>query len=346
MIIKSLLICSLLSSAVSVFAAEAASSSPAADGSSVIVEVNGVKLTLADFENKKPGTFFQARNTYYDTLRKAMDDYITEILLEQQAQKENVTVDQLLDRHVNSTVPTATPSEEALQLYYEGINSKEPFEKMRGPILDHIREARIAKAKAAYLETLRSQAKVVLHLAQPRTTISTKGAPVRGIPNAPVTIVEFADYECPYCQQVQPALDKLEAEYKGKIAFAFKDLPLPMHPHAQKAAEAAHCAGAQGKYWEYHDQLFQTKQLEIPQLKESAAAIKLDTKAFNECLEGGKQLEEIKASSAEAVALQLQGTPSFFINGRFFSGGLSYEDLRRVIDEEMKAASTPQQAAR
>jgi protein-disulfide isomerase len=119
-----------------------------------------------------------------------------------------------------------------------------------------------------------------------------------------------------------------------------------MHPHAEKAAEAALCAGAQGKYWEYHDRLFKVKELEVPQLKESAAALQLDTKAFDECLDSGKQAAAIKTQAAEGQALQIQGTPSFLINGRFFSGGLSYEDFQRIVEEELKGSSAPQRAAR
>jgi protein-disulfide isomerase len=170
---------------------------------------------------------------------------------------------------------------------------------------------------------------------------------VRGVPDAPIVSVEYSDYECPYCQQTQAALDKIEAEYKGKIAFAYKDFPLPMHPHAEKAAEAAHCAGVQGKYWQFHDQLFKTKQLEVAQLKESARALNLNSKEFDECLDSGSQAEAVKTQSADGKSLQLQGTPSFLINGRFFNGGLSYDDLHGIIEEELKSASAPvKQAAR
>jgi len=344
MIVKFLLVGTLLSGFL--FAAEVGSGNPAADSSSVVAEVNGAKITLGDFEQKRPGVVFQARNTYYETLRKAMDDYLTEFLLEQQAQKENLTVAQLLEKHVNSTLPTAVPSEEALHLYYEGTNSKEPYEKVRVLILDHIRDTRLANAKAAYLDSLRTQAKVVYRLSPPRNYISTKNAPVRGNADAKVTIVEFADYECPYCQQMQPTLDKIEAEYQGKIAFAYKDLPLPMHPHAQKAAEAAQCAGAQGKYWEYHDALFKSKQLEVAQLKETAAALKLDTKAFDACLDSGKEQDIVKANKDEALSLQISGTPSFFVNGRFLSGGLNYDEFKKLLDDELSNPAEPQRASR
>jgi protein-disulfide isomerase len=148
--------------------------------------------------------------------------------------------------------------------------------------------------------------------------------------------VEYADYECPYCQQVQPVLDKLEDEFKGRIAFAYKDMPLPMHPHAQKAAEAAQCAGLQNKYWEYHDLLLKTKELDVPQLKAGAGQLGLETAAFDKCLDSGERAEAVKSSQDEAQKLGLQGTPSFFLNGRFFSGSGSYDQMRQMLEDELK----------
>ena len=334
----------LVSCTLSIHASDEA---PAASArNTVVAEVDGAKLTIADLEQKHPAGLFQALNTYYQTERKAVDDFVSEYLLDQQAKKEGVTAAELLERHVSSTI-AKDPSEDALRLYYEGTEIKEPYEKVRGALLDHIRETRIAKAKAAYVQSLRSQANIVLKVAPPRANVSLKDAPLRGSATAPVTIIEYADYECPYCQQMQPALDKIEADYKGKVAFAYKDWPLPMHPHAQKAAEAALCAGAQGKYWEYHDRLFRDHKLEIPDLKEAAAALQLDTKAFNDCLDSGKKADAVKGLLAEGQALQIQGTPSFLINGHFFSGGMSYDNFRQIVDEELKSASSnPERAAR
>ena len=171
------------------------------------------------------------------------------------------------------------------------------------------------------------------------------GTPVRG-GSAPVTLVEFADYECPYCQQMQPALNQLSIDFKDKMAFAYKDYPLSMHANAQKAAEAAHCAGAQGKYWEFHDLLLSTKQLEVPALKQQARSLKLDGAAFDKCLDSGEQAARVGASAKEATTLGIQGTPTFFVNGRYISGNLSYERLKAIIMEELSMAggSAPAQA--
>ncbi|MGD1096068.1 MAG: thioredoxin domain-containing protein [Bryobacteraceae bacterium] len=306
----------------------------------VVVEIDGAKLTYGAFEDKLSGNIFQARNAFYEAERKALDEFVDNFLLEREAKKENVTVAELLERHVNSAIPK-DPSEEALKLYYEVLNTKEPYEKLRPQMIERLRQLRIAKAKAAYMETLHSQAKVVVNLTPPRAQFSLKDAMVRGDEKAPVTIIEYADYECPYCQQTQPALEKVEAEYKGKIAFAFRDVPLPMHSHAQKAAEAAHCAGAQGKFWEYHDMLFSTKQLDVPQLREHARALNLDVAAFDTCLDSGATAEAVKAQLAEGQALHIEGTPSFLINGRFFNGGMTYEQLRTVVEEELHRTAEP-----
>ena len=305
------------------------------NGQAVLVEVDGVKLTLSDFERERPSALFQARNTFYETERKAVDDYVDQYLLERQAQKEGITVAELLKRHVDSALPK-DPSDEALRVYYEGLDAVQPYEAVKDQILQHLRERRIAKLKTAYLQTLRGQSAIEFHLAPPRAPLNLTSAQVRGASGAPLTLVEYADFECPYCQQIQPVLDKLEANYKGKLAFAYKDVPLPMHPHAEKAAEAAQCAAVQGKFWEYHDMLYKTKQLEISNLKDDAKSLQLDTNAFDKCLDSGDRADLVKSELAEGQSLGLQGTPSFFINGRFFSGSLSYEQLAAILDEELQ----------
>jgi protein-disulfide isomerase len=309
--------------------------SPGSGSDVVLVEVNGAKITQADLELKRPSAMFQARTNFYEAERKALVDLIDEQLLEQQAAKEKLTVPQLLERHVDSTI-AKDPSEEALHVYYEGVDTAEPYEAVRGKIVDALRQRRIAKAKAAYMQTLRAAAPAIIRLAPPRAPISMTDVPVRGIPNPRITLLEFADYQCPYCQQIQPVLTRIEAEFKDQLAFAYKDYPLSMHPDAPKAAEAAHCAGAQGKFWEYHDLVFANKRLDLANLKNDARDLKLDTAAFDACLDNGKTAGLIKDESSEAQTLGLQGTPTLFINGRYVRD-ITYEGIRSVITEELSA---------
>jgi protein-disulfide isomerase len=344
--IKNALICSFLVSTVLAFGGSDESNT-ARGKSPVVVDINGTKVTLADFEHDSPTVLFQARNTFYEAEKKAIDDYVDQVLLKQQAQKEGVTVAELLDRHVNKVI-APDPDDAALRIYFEGLEINETFESARQRIVDHIREKRISVAKKAYMQSLHNQAKVAIELEAPRAPISLTDTPVRGNANAGVTLVEYADYECPYCQQAQPELDQLEAEFKGRIAFAYKDLPLPMHTHAEKAAEAAQCAGVQSKYWQFHDELLRTKELEVPQLKAAAQRLGLDTKAFDTCLDSGERAKAIQSTLSEATKLGLNGTPSFFLNGRYFSGAMKYDQLKQMVEDELKKASptTEQRAAK
>jgi len=322
------------------FCAAETSTTGTQSGETVLAEVDGIKLTLAEFEAKRPTGLFQARNNFYEAERKAVDEFVNEYLLNRAAQKEGLTVSELLDRHTKAG-GFQQPSEETLRVYFEGVDTTEPYEALRDKIIEAIRTRRQARAKTAYLQKLRSEAKISFELAPVRAPLSLQDAPVKGSVDAPVMLVEFADYECPYCQQIQPVVDKILADYKGRVAFAFKDFPLPMHTHAQKAAEAAHCAQAQGKYWEFHDLLFTTRQYDTAQLKEAARTLQLNADTFGQCLDSGKHSQAVKKQFDESQLLGLPGTPAFFVNGRLINpnGTVGYDTLRNVIEEELAISS-------
>lgn len=327
-----ILLSGALALTLSVFGAEANGSRTG--DSVVMVEINGNKITLADFESKRPTAFFQARNTFHDAQRKVVEEFVDEYLVEEQAKKQGITVAQLVEKVVAAKMPK-DPSDEAMRVYFEGVDTKDAYEVVRPKILESLRSRRSNKIKTEYVQSLRAQSKVLYHVAPPRVQISMKDTPVRGPVDAKVTLVEFADYECPYCQQISPVIDQLEAEFKGKLAFAYKDMPLPMHPNAPKAAEASHCAAAQGKYWEYHDLLGKTKQLDMPSLKNHSRALNLDIKAFDKCLDSGEKTDIVKTHALEAQNLGVQGTPSFVVNGRFVNGNPNYEQLKALVEEEL-----------
>src|SRR5579872_4991569 len=302
----------------------------------VVAEVNGAKLTVADLEQEESGKLLQAHNQYYQAQQKALEDLIEKRLLQQKAAHEGLTLDQLVNRDIKSQVQD--PTEDQLKVYYEGLETDQPFETVRAKILDKIRQLRIDKARAAYVKVLRAQSNVIVELASPSANVNLENAYTLGSKQAPVTLVEFADYECPYCQKVATDLRKLKDEFSGKLAFVFKDYPLPMHSHAQKAAEAARCAGKQGKFWEYHDELFRSKQLDVGRLKEDALALHLDARQFGTCLDSGEEAADVQRDREEGVKLGLSGTPSFFVNGHFYSGALDYTALHQIVEEQVEAA--------
>ncbi len=164
-------------------------------------------------------------------------------------------------------------------------------------------------------------------------------APVKGAKNAPVTIVAFSDFECPFCSRVVPTLKQLEDQYQGKIKVAFKNQPLPFHANAKPAAAAALAAHEQGKFWEMHDKLFANQRaLDRASLEKYAQEIGLNVGKFKADLDSGKYTAQIEADSAEGTRLGANGTPTFFINGRTLVGALPLEAFKKVIDEELKKA--------
>ena len=307
--------------------------------SNVVAEVNGQKLTTSDLEQQEGSRLLQARSSFYDAQRKALDDLIDQRLLEQEAAKEHVTVDQLLDHEVKSKLP-ADPTEDQLKVSYEIVDTDQPFDAVRDKIVQHIRDTRFNKAKAAYLVKLRAQSNVLITLQPPSANVNLANSVLKGNPNAQVVLVEFADYQCPYCQKVHPDIAKLQQEFGDKLAVAFKDFPLPMHQYAEKAAEAARCAGAQGKFWEFHDALFTDKKLEVPQLKDQAKSLKLDSAAFDKCLDSGEQAAAVQKDYAEGKKLGITGTPSFFVNGHYFSGAVNYPMLRDMVHQQLSAPTS------
>ena len=232
----------------------------------VIASVSGANLTLSDLKSDEGGKLLQAEYQYYLNERKALEELIDNRLLADQARKEGISLDQLLEKEVYKGVKD--PTEDQLEVYYEGMDTQDSYQSVREDVLHHIRELRRTKARAGYVDQLRKQAKINILLMPPSAKVNTVKAYSNGAGNAPVVLVEFADYQCPYCQKVNPQLQQLKKEYGDLLTVIYKDFPLPMHHAAQKAAEAARCAGEQGNFWEYHDVLFYSKQLEVDALKE------------------------------------------------------------------------------
>jgi len=216
------------------------------------------------------------------------------------------------------------------------------LEAMAPAINRFLTDQRRAQAREAILDELRKKGPAIrVALEAPRLNVAIAASnPTLGRATAPVTLVEFSDYQCPYCQRVEPTLKRLREAYGDKIRFVWKDFPLTqIHPQAFKAGEAAHCAGDQGKYWELHDVLFNKQQeLQPPDLKRHAAELGLDANAFNQCLDSSKHGARVRDGVSEGGALGVNSTPTIFINGRRLSGAQPYEAFTAIIDEELARA--------
>ena len=316
----------LFGSTALMFGASSSDGTLSSDPNAIVAQVDGVSLTYAQLENKRSEALFHARNIFYESEKKALEDYIEEYLLERQAQKENTTVAKLLEQHVNGTIEK-DPEDAALRIYYEGLDTKEPFEAVRGKILDHIRELRIAKAKNAYMESLRNQAKITIDVQAPRMAISLKDQPVRGPADAPVQVIEYADYECPSCRQLDTVLRGL-LPTQPQVRLIYKDFPLTqIHPWAMTAAIAGRCVYRQDPtaFWKFHDLLFDNHAIISPEnayqkMQDYATESGLDAATLKTCMSDPQTQEEVKRSMAEGEALHITNTPTIFVNGRRLIG--------------------------
>jgi protein-disulfide isomerase len=173
--------------------------------------------------------------------------------------------------------------------------------------------------------------------AQERPRFTVDPTMTRGPATAPVTIVEWSDYECPYCRRVQEVLARLEGEFPDTVRLVLKDFPLRSHPNAVPAASAARCAGAQGRYWEYHDLLFVAQPaFSRADLIGYARRLGLDVGSFTECIDGGRYLDAVTADQREGREAGVQVTPTFFVNGRKLEGALPLEEFRTAVREALR----------
>jgi len=311
-----------------------------------LAEVNGDAITAEDLERALGARLRQLEQQVYELKRKQLDALIADRLLAQEATKRGMSVAALLDAEVTAKVGLVTEHE--VEAFYQANKTRLRGEEatVRDQIRTYLQQQKLTAQRAQFVEALRSQAKVVDRLQAPpvvRVEVPIDRAAIRGAADAPVTIVEFSDFHCPFCKRVQPTLAQLLERYPGKVKLAYRDFPIDsLHPQARRAAEAARCARDQGKFWEYHDLLFAGPASGAPEdLERFAGQVGLDVAAFGGCLAGGTHRAAVQRDVDEAARLGLSGTPAFFINGRPLTGAQPLEAFARVIEEELAAAGSP-----
>lgn len=299
--------------------------------------VGGVEITEADLDIR--GELIRLQQEEYQLKSQALEEAIASKLIEQEAAKRGVSVEQLELTEINSKVEE--PSDLQVEAFYEQQKARirQPLEAVRPQVKELLSNLQQREVRGQFVETLRADAAVQVLLDAPRLPVSLEGAPMQGPADAPVLIVEFSDFQCPYCRQVQPTIKQLQAKYGDKLRWSFKDLPLiSIHPEAQKAAEAARCAGDQDKFWEYRAKMFANTDINAGLHARTAEELGLDSAQFQACLESDRYAEAVAADSAEAESMGISGTPAFLINGVLLSGAQPLEAFEQVIDRELDKA--------
>jgi protein-disulfide isomerase len=326
----------LLSGGAQESAREALGSQPAA-----IVEGQPIQNADIDaFIKAEPGgqaQLMELQVREHQLRSDALAALIAQKLIVKEAAARGLTPEALVKAEVEDK---AVVTEAEAKAYYDANKARMPKDMTEavaiGQILKGMGQQRQRERHAAFAHELRAKYAVKVLLEPYRVAIEAGHAPIRGNPNAPVTVIEFSDFQCPYCIRARPTVNRVREAYGDKVRWVFRHFPLAFHNEAEKAAEAAACAGDQGKFWEMHDRLWASNgKLPVVELKALATAIGLDKAAFDSCLDSGKRADLVKQDAEAGGGYGVSGTPAFFVDGRPLVGAQPFEAFQQVIDDEL-----------
>jgi protein-disulfide isomerase len=303
-----------------------------------VAMIGGEEITQAELENYVAQDLMELRQKRQDVLEKGLDRYLTNEVLTRESKARGISTTDLLDLEVLPKIKMPTDAE--VDAFYE--KSKDRVQgteaELAPKIKAYLAQQRRQQALDSYTSALKEKYGVRVTLEPLRLAVDLEDAPVRGAPHAHVTLVEFGDFQCPYCRKLEPTLAKVAENYPSTVRLAFRQFPLDGHPQAPKAAEGSLCAREQGKFWELHDWMYAHQDaLKVEDLKAAARDLGLDAERFGECLDSSKYEPAIKADSLAGTRAGVNGTPALFVNGRPVPGGAAdYEMLSKIIDDELK----------
>jgi protein-disulfide isomerase len=304
--------------------------------SPALATVAGTPIELAEVDELIKPQLLDMRSREYQLRSQAIEVLVGRTLIEKEAKARGVSPEALDQAEV---VAKAVVTDAEVKTAYE--KNKARFGSVaEAAALEQVRAAlvqqRQTERRTAYTRELRARYDVRVLLEPYRVPVELAQAPVRGNPKAAVTVIEFSDFQCPYCQRVRPTMSRLRELYSDRVRFAFRHYPLDFHPQAQKAGEAAACAGEQGKFWEMHDRLWDnTNKLQVDELKAHAQALGLAPADFATCLDSGRFADAVEADLRAGQEYGVSGTPAFFVNGRPLVGAQPFEAFQQVIEDEL-----------
>jgi protein-disulfide isomerase len=275
----------------------------------------------------------------YELKRKALEEAISKKLLQAEAEKLGTTPEELLKKEVDSKVAAPTDQEVEEEFVRQMFQNGGAATQDKDQVREQLKKEFSQDARDDFFQKLRQQAGVKILLVPPKIEVSPDPARVRGNPDAKITIVEVSDFQCPYCLQAYSTVKDLLKKYDGKIKLSYRDLPLQeTQGKIPGTGEAARCALEQGKFWEYHDLLFENQDAYgADAFRDFAETLKLDGDKFAACLDSGKYKAPVHADLQEAMRLGIKGTPAFFIDGVPLSGARPQSEFEEVIDAELAA---------
>jgi protein-disulfide isomerase len=280
--------------------------------------------------------------------KAALENVIIRKILEDEAKKRSVSVEEL--RKQLTAARVEIPTSQVEQVYLENASAfaaMSPDEARERIRLDLESQARMQNYRDAIAKLKESSAVRIL-LEEPRlpSAAVSNTAPSTGAREASIIITEFSDFQCPYCKQSQSVLKQILREYRNDVKLIFRHLPLDIHPQAFAAAQGAFCAGEQNSFWQYHDALFASENLSSETYEQIAWRLGLNLSSFKACLASETSRGAVLKDVREARRLGINGTPAFVINGKLVRGALSFEEFKNIIERELRSAPTTQRKQR
>lgn len=311
----------------------------------VIATWSGGQLTYGELEKEIRGELTRLESDYlterYGTQSEALEGIMLEKLLEAEAKKRGLAdANALIEAEVRAKVPM--PTDKEVEAFYPQVQRQlrnAPLEEVRDQVAGALKQRNERDRFFAFVDELKKASKLTTSLPfpnLPRFEVSIDDDPMKGNKDAKVTIVQFAEFQCPYCGKARDTVDQVLKDYDGKVRMVFRDFPLANHGRATPAAVAANCAGKQGKYWELFDQMMTNQRaLEDADLERYATAAGVNLETWKTCLQDPAEEAEVMADQQAGAALGVSGTPAFFINGIMLSGALPYDQFKAIIDREL-----------
>jgi protein-disulfide isomerase len=316
----------------------------AAAAGDVVATVNGTPITDGDLRKAAGLELSRLEQQLYQLKKQQLDALVAARLIEAEARRRGMSVAAFEEAEITGQVAAVTEPEIDAFAEANRARIRGDIAQMRPQIRDFLREQKVEARRTAVVDGLRASAKVDVALTAPvpyRAEVDVAGAPVRGAATAPITIVEYSDFHCPFCRRVQPTLNTLLDKYKGQVRLVYKHLPLDgLHPQARRVSEASWCAAQQDRFWQFHDAVYADASTDASDatLTRLASTAGLDAGRFTSCLANPEAKAAVQRDVTQGEALGLSSTPGFFINGREVRGAQPIDAFIAIIDEELRGS--------
>ena len=309
----------------------------------VLATIGSEKITMADVRDRSADQLDNLETQYQiaksKIIKSALDSLLRDRIWDAEARKTGKSVDSLIAAEAGPA--GLAPSDADVSAWFQANQSRtggRTLQELRPQIADLLTQERRTAAAKKLEARLRTELRVAVAYEPFRLQFDNEKAPTLGKSEAPVTLVEFSDFQCPFCQAAAPTLKRVEQNFGDKVRIVYRQFPLTsIHPFAFKAAEASLCAKEQEMFWQMHDAMFaDQKKLSVSDLKQTARRLGMNGKSFDACLDSGRYVEQVQNDQKEGQRIGVSGTPAMYINGVYVEGGsVPFTTLEALIQKEL-----------